>query len=180
MGAFKLVIGDSESSLRAACRQSLPETPETNLASDAGDTDLPPHLEAHWEVVQRIIFIYYKVNRGSSYVQGMNEIVGPIYYVFANHPDPAERSKLTKCDVGYHNYPLLGHAEADTFFCFNNLMTEVHNNFNKHFDQDFGIGKLSSFFGLIKYFFKVVKWNKWSAFCIDSTRSFCGTWRKFT
>ena len=39
--------------------------------------------EAHWEVVQRILFLYAKLNPGQSYVQGMNEIIGPIYYVFA-------------------------------------------------------------------------------------------------
>uniref|UniRef100_A0A5K3F0X7 Rab-GAP TBC domain-containing protein n=1 Tax=Mesocestoides corti TaxID=53468 RepID=A0A5K3F0X7_MESCO len=53
----------------------------------------------------------------------MNEVVGPIYYVFANHPDLKERS----------------FAEADTFFCFNNLMAEIQCNFNRSLDQDFGI-----------------------------------------
>lgn len=40
--------------------------------------------EAHWEVVQRILFLYAKLNPGQSYVQGMNEIIGPIYYIFAS------------------------------------------------------------------------------------------------
>lgn len=44
--------------------------------------------EAHWEVVERILFIYAKLNPGQSYVQGMNEIIGPIYYLFATDPDP--------------------------------------------------------------------------------------------
>ena len=43
--------------------------------------------EAHWEVVERILFIYAKLNPGQSYVQGMNEIIGPIYYLFATDPD---------------------------------------------------------------------------------------------
>ena len=43
--------------------------------------------EAHWEVVQRILFLYAKLNPGQSYVQGMNEIIGPIYYVFASDPN---------------------------------------------------------------------------------------------
>jgi len=42
--------------------------------------------EAHWEVVQRILFIYAKLNPGQGYVQGMNEIVGPIYYILASDP----------------------------------------------------------------------------------------------
>lgn len=50
--------------------------------------------EAHWEVVERILFIYAKLNPGQSYVQGMNEIIGPIYYVFASDPDPEFKSSI--------------------------------------------------------------------------------------
>jgi TBC1 domain family member 13 len=32
---------------------------------------LPDGQEAHWEIVQRILFIFAKLNRGQSYVQGM-------------------------------------------------------------------------------------------------------------
>lgn len=39
--------------------------------------------EAHWEVVERMLFIFAKLNPGQSYVQGMNEIIGPIYYTFS-------------------------------------------------------------------------------------------------
>ena len=46
--------------------------------------------EAHWEVVQRILFLYAKLNPGQSYVQGMNEICGVIYYVLANQDNPME------------------------------------------------------------------------------------------
>ena len=48
--------------------------------------------EAHWEIVERILFIFAKLNPGNSYVQGMNEICGPIYYTFANDPDINWRS----------------------------------------------------------------------------------------
>ena len=56
---------------------------------------LPPGSEAHWEVVERILFIYAKLNPGQSYVQGMNEIIGPIYYTFANDPSLAFRGTST-------------------------------------------------------------------------------------
>lgn len=62
--------------------------------------------EAHWEIVQRILFIFAKLNPGHSYVQGMNEICGPIYFTFANDPDITWRKN----------------AEADCFYCFTNLM----------------------------------------------------------
>ena len=48
--------------------------------------------EAHWEVVQRILFLYAKLNPGQGYVQGMNEIVGPIYFVMASDPNVEFRS----------------------------------------------------------------------------------------
>ncbi|XP_066436462.1 TBC1 domain family member 13 [Eleutherodactylus coqui] len=80
---------------------------------------LPSGSEAHWEVVERILFIYAKLNPGIAYVQGMNEIVGPIYYTFATNPNGAWRE----------------HAEADTFFCFTNLMAEIRDNFIKSLDD---------------------------------------------
>lgn len=75
--------------------------------------------EAHWEVVERILFLYAKLNPGQGYVQGMNEIIGPIYYAFASDPDSAWRE----------------HAEADCFFCFTNLMAEIRDFFIKSLDE---------------------------------------------
>lgn len=49
--------------------------------------------EAHWEVLERILFLYAKLNPGQGYVQGMNEIVGPIYHAFACDPDQKWRGK---------------------------------------------------------------------------------------
>ncbi|KAJ1133789.1 hypothetical protein NDU88_000264 [Pleurodeles waltl] len=80
---------------------------------------LPNGCEAHWEVVERILFIYAKLNPGIAYVQGMNEIVGPIYYTFATDPNKEWKE----------------HAEADTFFCFTNLMAEIRDNFMKSLDD---------------------------------------------
>lgn len=78
--------------------------------------------EAHWEIVQRILFLYAKLNPGQGYVQGMNEIVGPIYYVFASDPN-----------VAYRRY-----AEADCFFCFTALMSEIRDFFIKTLDESEG------------------------------------------
>ncbi|XP_046650063.1 TBC1 domain family member 13-like [Daphnia pulicaria] len=83
--------------------------------------------EAHWEVVERILFIYAKLNPGQSYVQGMNEIIGPIYYLFA-----------TDADSDWREY-----AEADTFFCFTGLMSEIRDFFIKTLDEsEMGINGL--------------------------------------
>jgi len=75
--------------------------------------------EAHWEVVQRILFLYAKLNPGQSYVQGMNEIIGPIYYVFASDPNNEWKE----------------YAEADCFFCFTNLMADIRDFFIKTLDE---------------------------------------------
>jgi TBC1 domain family member 13 len=58
----------------------------------------------------------------------MNEILGPIYYLFATDPDESYRE----------------HCEADAFFCFTNVMSEIMNNFIKTLDKsDLGIvGKM--------------------------------------
>uniref|UniRef100_A0A8C0G3H6 TBC1 domain family member 13 n=1 Tax=Chelonoidis abingdonii TaxID=106734 RepID=A0A8C0G3H6_CHEAB len=50
---------------------------------------------------------------------GMNEIVGPLYYTFATDPNSDWKE----------------HAEADTFFCFTNLMAEIRDNFIKSLDD---------------------------------------------
>ncbi|KAF6212896.1 hypothetical protein GE061_010606 [Apolygus lucorum] len=88
---------------------------------------LPEGSEAHWEVVERILFLYAKLNPGQGYVQGMNEIIGVIYHVFASDPDPVWRA----------------YAEPDTFFAFTNLMGEIRDFFIKSLDEaDTGINKL--------------------------------------
>lgn len=76
----------------------------------------------HYEALRRILFIYAKLNPGVRYVQGMNEIVGPIYYVFAINAEHAE------------------HAEADAFHCFKNVMAEIMDNFIKSLDHDSSLG----------------------------------------
>jgi len=75
--------------------------------------------EAHWEVVERMLFLYAKLNPGQGYVQGMNEIIGPIYYVLAS-------------DI---RQEWQEHAEADCFFCFTNLMADIRDFFIKTLDD---------------------------------------------
>ncbi|XP_053391749.1 TBC1 domain family member 13-like [Mercenaria mercenaria] len=88
---------------------------------------LPDGQEAHWEVCERILFVYAKLNPGLGYIQGMNEILGPIYFTFASDKD-------NDCKE---------FAEADSFFCFTNLMSEIRDNFIKTLDDSqCGIGNL--------------------------------------
>ncbi|KAG0740211.1 hypothetical protein G6F57_004860 [Rhizopus arrhizus] len=75
----------------------------------------------HWQVIQRILFIYAKLNPGVGYVQGMNELLAPIYYVFA----------AADSDDG---------AEADAFFVFTILMSNFRDHFVRSLDSDTSTG----------------------------------------
>ncbi|KAG5447078.1 TBC1 domain member 13 [Clonorchis sinensis] len=102
----------------------LVETPVTPPLRDKAWYDsntaaTPLGAEQHWEVIERILYVYYKTHTAQGYVQGMNEVIAPIYYVFATDPDEQWRR----------------YAEADTFYCFNNLMTEIHTNFIRKLDN---------------------------------------------
>lgn len=80
----------------------------------------PCFTETHHDVLQRILYIYAKLNPGVRYVQGMNEILAPIYFCFAQ-------------DQSDKDFRL--HAEADAFFCFCNVMMEIRDRFIKSLDS---------------------------------------------
>ena len=42
--------------------------------------------KSHYDVLARILLLYAKLNRGVRYVQGMNELLAPLYYLFAQDP----------------------------------------------------------------------------------------------
>lgn len=97
--------------------------------------------EAHWEVVERILFIYAKLNPGQGYVQGMNEIIGPIYYTMASDPNYEYRSNIYPFTYLFRlksNFFPTEHAEADCFFCFTALMSEIRDFFIKTLDESEG------------------------------------------
>lgn len=84
-------------------------------------------MDYHWEAIERILFIYAKLNPGVGYVQGMNEILAPIYYVFT--------AKAAEEDLESQAY-----AEADSFFVFTTLMSNVRDHFVRSMDQDASTG----------------------------------------
>mmetsp|Transcript_6766 Transcript_6766/g.11814 ORF Transcript_6766/g.11814 Transcript_6766/m.11814 type:complete len:319 (-) Transcript_6766:63-1019(-) len=86
----------------------------------------------HYEALRRILFIYAKLNPGIKYIQGMNELLAPIYYIFATAVGDVD-----KCENHAKCY---ADAEADAFFVFTSLMAEVMNNFIKTLDKsDVGV-----------------------------------------
>ncbi|KAI3511535.1 hypothetical protein L1887_18690 [Cichorium endivia] len=82
----------------------------------SGDTD---SAKANQDALKNILIIYAKLNPGIRYVQGMNEILAPLFYVFKNDP----------------NEDFVVNAEADTFFCFVELLSGFRDNFCKQLDN---------------------------------------------
>jgi hypothetical protein len=71
------------------------------------------------EALKRILLIFAKLNPGIRYVQGMNEVVSPLFYVFKTDPDESNAAN----------------AEADTFFCFVQLLSDFRDHFCQQLDN---------------------------------------------
>jgi hypothetical protein len=105
--------------------------------------------ETHADVIVRILFIYSYFFPDLSYVQGMNEIIAPIYYIFS-------------FDKTYGVEPSIENIEADTFWTFNCLMTQVKDIFNREKDdKDIGLsGKVKR----LKLMLKIVDFQLYEHF----------------
>jgi hypothetical protein len=89
------------------------------------------------EAMIRMLYVFAKLHPGIKYVQGMNEVLAPIYACFS-------------CDL-MKNYPLptCMDVEADSFFCFTNLIAEIHDRFSVASDKsNKGISALMNELGL--------------------------------
>ncbi len=47
----------------------------------------PALLHPHAQEMKRALFLYAKLNPGLCYIQGMNELIAPLYYLFKIDPD---------------------------------------------------------------------------------------------
>ena len=78
----------------------------------------------HCDIISKILFIYTKFEPELSYVQGMNEILAPLYYCFS---------------LGNEDEPI-DNIEADSFYAYYFLMLRFKSLFNKNEDKkDIGI-----------------------------------------
>ncbi|KAI3469997.1 hypothetical protein Pfo_026660 [Paulownia fortunei] len=75
--------------------------------------------KSNQEALKNILIVFAKLNPGIRYVQGMNEILAPLFYMFKN--DPNEENAAS--------------AEADTFFCFVELLSGFRDNFVQQLDN---------------------------------------------
>jgi len=95
---------------------------DDNLYSPPVSAARRPDL--HWEVIQRILFIYARLNPVVGYVQGMNCLLAPMYWLFANDNDPVNQAN----------------AEADAFYCLSALMADTRDHFLDSMDGDNATG----------------------------------------
>lgn len=88
--------------------------PDMNFFS--GDS---PFAKSNQDALRNILTVFAKLNPGIRYVQGMNEILAPLFYVFRNDPDDENAA----------------YAEADTFFCFVELLSGFRDHFCQQLDN---------------------------------------------
>jgi len=91
-------------------------------------------LRFHYDAIARILLLYAWLNPGVRYVQGMNELCAPLYYLYAQDPLNCEN------------------AEADTFFCFSLVMADMRDAFVKALDhtEDGMLGRIDRFSALLR------------------------------
>ncbi|XP_037467150.1 uncharacterized protein LOC119339083 [Triticum dicoccoides] len=75
--------------------------------------------KSNQESLRRILIIFSRLYPSVRYVQGLNEVLAPLFYVLKNDLDTSNSTS----------------AEADTFFCFVELISGFKNNYCKHLDN---------------------------------------------
>jgi hypothetical protein len=129
-----------------------------------------PARQTCWflEIVQmlRILFLYAKLNPGVKYVQGMNEILAPLYYLFCHDTSIKSngqldtsfyfffffKKKILFIEARFDCFVLTEDAEADAFWCFTSVMSEIRDHFIAVLDRsDAGINhKLQEMYDLLR------------------------------
>ncbi|GMI53033.1 hypothetical protein ScalyP_jg885, partial [Parmales sp. scaly parma] len=79
----------------------------------------PLHSSSRLSALERILYVWSALNRGIGYVQGMNEIVGTLYYVLASDENEFWRER----------------AESDTYFLTAILLSEMQDMFVSDLDE---------------------------------------------
>ncbi|XP_010250111.1 PREDICTED: TBC1 domain family member 13-like [Nelumbo nucifera] len=71
------------------------------------------------EAMRNILLLFAKLNPAIRYVQGMNEVLAPLYYIFSTDPDEQNAAN----------------AEADSFACFVRLLSDSVDHFCQQLDN---------------------------------------------
>ncbi|GBG34854.1 TBC1 domain family member 13 [Hondaea fermentalgiana] len=95
--------------------------------------------EARCEVMERILYIYAKLNPAIRYVQGMNELLAPILFAFGSPSlDHCEEDARGRREVDLGAFALEENYEADAFFCLCTVMGEMRDLYMQGMDVDAG------------------------------------------
>lgn len=70
--------------------------------------------------MKRALFMYAKLNPGLRYIQGMNELIAPLYYLFRTDSQDSHAAR---------------YAEADAFWCFMELISDIRDHFCQQLDD---------------------------------------------
>ena len=102
------IESQEDNKLLAQLNKDLPRT-RANVPFFKNQANLKKDsLETNYEVIKRILFFFSKEHK-ISYIQGMNELIAIIYYIFYNDDNPF----FTK------------YVESDTYYCFSALVEEI-------------------------------------------------------
>lgn len=93
-----------------------PPSKGSTVAVQHPDESAPTTPDRHFECLIRLLYIFALLNP-VHYVQGMSELVAPLYYTFAQ--------RATGSTVASPSDPQNGDAEADAFWAFTTLMAEI-------------------------------------------------------
>ena len=94
--------------------------------------------ETNCDILKRLLFIYAKKYPEISYVQGLNLIIGNIFYVFSQDENP------------YFNL----FSEEDTFYCFELLLNSFKDVYNQ--EKDKSEKGIKSIINYIKYLLYII------------------------
>ncbi|KAK9715209.1 hypothetical protein RND81_06G150000 [Saponaria officinalis] len=97
------------------------ERTHPDLRFFSGDSSLSTRNK---ESMRNILLLFAKLNPTTRYVQGMNEVLAPIYYVFCIDTDEENAAN----------------AEADSFACFVRLLSDSVDHFCQQLDDNRSVG----------------------------------------
>eukprot|EP00039_Didymoeca_costata_P031058 m.32921 g.32921 ORF g.32921 m.32921 type:complete len:442 (+) comp8467_c0_seq1:78-1403(+) len=78
------------------------------------------------EIFERLLFVFHVRHPGTGYVQGMNDLAVPFFSVFISSYNPEDIESTRMSAIPRAN---LAEIEADTYFCFCNLVDMIQDYF---------------------------------------------------
>lgn len=131
-----------ESSLKAATTAKDGAVPIIPRMDCTAPVSKEKKDETHHDVIKRMLFIYAKLNPAIRYVQGMNELISPVYYLFAQyngkdlyrHSPDGEIIHDANYEEKVGDLFTVETAEPDAFFVFTAIMSNMRDRFIKALD----------------------------------------------